>query len=136
MYEKSLTLLNRAVADELSAFNQCLYFAIRCEHKNRDSLSRLFREIAEDERLHVEYVAGRVLALKGRLNFAASAKVKRFYDVDDMLQFARIMEERNALNYSRWTNECAANGDAASVRVFENLASEAKRHSCRYDEVL
>ena len=76
MHEKSVVLLNKAVADELSAVHQ------------------------------------------------------------DMLKLAREMEEHSALDYNRWANECSANADSASKKLFEDLVTDEERHYDQYDTEL
>ena len=44
MHEKSVELLNRAVADELSAVHQYMYFHFHCDDQGYDPLAGLFRQ--------------------------------------------------------------------------------------------
>ena len=45
--EKSIELLNRAVADELTAVHQYMYFHFDCDDYGYDPLSELFRRTEE-----------------------------------------------------------------------------------------
>ncbi|MEJ2596346.1 MAG: ferritin-like domain-containing protein [bacterium] len=57
MYEKSIELLNKAVADELSAIHQYMYFHFHCDDQGFDLLANHFKRTAIDEMTHVETLA-------------------------------------------------------------------------------
>ena len=61
MHEKSIELLNRAVADELLAVHQYMYFHFHCDDQGYELLSALFRRTAIEEMMHVETLAERIL---------------------------------------------------------------------------
>ena len=63
--EKSIELLNKAVADELLAVHQYMYFHFRCDDMGYDLLSGLFKRTAIQEMMHVEQLSERILFLKG-----------------------------------------------------------------------
>jgi len=65
MHEKSIVLLNKAVADELFAVHQYMYFHFHMDDQGYDLLSSMFRRIAIVEMTHVELLAERILFLKG-----------------------------------------------------------------------
>jgi bacterioferritin len=46
---------------------------------------------------------------------------------------ARKMEQESTRDYNIWTNECSANADAASRKVFEGLVEDEERHFDQYD---
>jgi bacterioferritin len=50
-----------------------------------------------------------------------------------MLERARAMEESSARDYNRWANECSANADAGSKKIFEGLIEDEERHFSQYD---
>ena len=52
MHEKSVDLLNQAIADELSAIHQYMYFHFHCDDQGYDPLAALFRQTAIQEMLH------------------------------------------------------------------------------------
>ena len=54
MKEKSIELLNKAVADELTAVHQYMYFHFHCDDQGFDLLANLFRRTAIEEMMHVE----------------------------------------------------------------------------------
>jgi bacterioferritin len=61
LYEKSIELLNRAVADELAAVHQYMYFHFHCDDQGIELLSGLFKRTAIEEMLHIERIADRIL---------------------------------------------------------------------------
>ena len=76
---KSIELLNRAVADELSAVHQYMYFHFHCDDQGYDLLALLFKQTAIEEMLHIERLAERILFLKGEVEIAASAQEQALY---------------------------------------------------------
>lgn len=73
--EKSIELLNKAVADELLAVHQYMYFHFRCDDMGFDLVSNLFKRIAIQEMMHVEQLAERILFLKGEVEMKVSGEV-------------------------------------------------------------
>ena len=133
MHEKSITLLNKAVADELAAVHQYMYFHFHCDDQGYDLLAGLFKRTAIEEMLHIERVAERILFLKGEVELVASSEVKKLHDVKEMLELAVQMEESSAKDYNTWANECAANADSVSKKLFEDLVLDEERHYDQFD---
>jgi bacterioferritin len=133
MYEKSIELLNKAVADELSAVHQYMYFHFHCEDQGYDLLAGLFFKTAIEEMGHIERCAERILFLGGEVEMVASLEVQKIHDVRKMLELARKMEEKSAKDYNIWANESSANADSASRKVFEGLVDDEERHFDQYD---
>ena len=133
MHEKSIELLNKAVADELFAVHQYMYFHFHCEDQGYDLLAGLFIKTAIEEMGHIERCAERILFLGGEVEMVAAEEVEKIHVVKDMLAKARKMEEESARDYNLWANECAANADSASKKVFEGLVDEEETHFDQYD---
>ena len=133
MYEKSIELLNRAVRDELTAVHQYMYFHFHLDDQGFDLLSTLFKRTAIQEMGHVEKLAERVLFLKGEVTMEVAEPVKLVHDVDKILDMAREMEETSARDYNLWANECAANADSGSKKIFEQLIDEEELHFSQFD---
>ncbi len=136
MHEKSIDLLNKAVADELTAVHQYMYFHFHCDDQGYDLLAGLFKRTAIEEMLHIERLAERILFLKGEVEIKASAEVEKIHDVKEMLKLAAKMEEKSARDYNLWANECSANADSASKKLFEDLVADEERHFDQYDTEL
>jgi bacterioferritin len=133
MHEKSIELLNKAVADELSAVHQYMYFHFHCDDQGYDLLAGLFIKTAIEEMGHVERCAERILFLGGEVEMVAAVPVEKIHDVRKMLELARKMEEGSVKDYNLWANECSANADSASKKVFEGLVDDEERHFDQYD---
>jgi len=136
MYEKSVELLNRAVADELSAVHQYMYFHFHCDDQGYDLLAGLFKKQAIDEMLHIETISERILFLKGEVELAASAKVEQIHEVRKMLERAAEMEQDAIRDYNLWANECAANADSVTKKLFEDLVLDEEGHYDKFDTEL
>ena len=134
MKEKSIELLNKSVADELSAVHQYMYFHFHCDDLGYDLLANLFRRTAIEEMMHIEKLAERILFLKGDVEMKASAEVKKIHDVKKMLEEAAKMEMQSANDYNRFANECAQNADSVSKKLFEELVADEERHFDNYDK--
>ena len=134
MKEKSIELLNKAIADELSAVHQYMYFHFHCDDLGYDLLSNLFRRTAIEEMMHVELLAERILFLKGEAEIKASHDVKKIHDVKKMLEMAAGMETGSIKDYNEWANECSKNADSASKKIFEALVDDEERHYDQYDK--
>ena len=133
MKEKSVELLNKAVADELSAVHQYMYFHFHCDDQGYDLLAGLFKQTAIQEMLHIEKLAERIIFLKGDVEMAASTEVKKIQDVKEMLEMAAIMETSSADDYNKWAIECSNNADSVSKSLFEELVVDEERHYDQYD---
>ena len=114
MKKKSVELLNKAIADELSAIHQYMYFHFHCDDQGYDLLAGLFKRTAIAEMVHIEQLAERVLFLDGEVEMKASEEVNKIHDVKEMLEKASNMESSSVEDYNKWANECSANNDASS----------------------
>lgn len=136
MKEKSIELLNKAVADELFAVHQYMYFHFHCDDQGYDLLAALFKKTAIEEMMHVEKCAERILFLQGEIEMNAAQDVEKIHDVDKMLKMASKMEEESARDYNVWANESSSNNDAMTKQIFESLVADEERHFGNYDTEL
>ena len=111
-----------------------MYFHFHCDDQGYDLLAGLFKKTAIGEMIHIENFAERVLFLKGEVEIVASEKVKKIHDVKEMLKMAASMEESSARDYNLWANECSANADSVSKKLFESLVEDEERHFNQYDD--
>ena len=131
---KSIELLNKAIADELSAVHQYMYFHFHCDDQGYDLLSNLFKRTAIEEMMHVEKLADRILFLKGEVEITAAHEVQKIHDVKQMLELAAGMETESVKDYNEWANVCSQNADSASKKIFEALVDDEERHFDQYDK--
>lgn len=134
MKEKSIELLNAAVADELQAVHQYMYFHFHCDDQGYDLLANLFKRTAVQEMIHVEKLAERILFLKGDVTMELAGEVRKISNVRDMLEMAAKMEETSAQEYNEWANECAKNADAVTKKLFEELVGDEEQHYNQFDD--
>ncbi len=125
---KSIKLLNKAVADELQAVHQYMYFHFHLADQGFNPLSMLFRRIAIMEMGHVELLAERVLFLKGDVEMVPAGPVEKITEAEAILAKAMAMEEGSAKSYNAAAIECGANADSASKQMFEQLVKDEESH--------
>jgi bacterioferritin len=135
-HAKSIELLNKAAADELAAVHQYMYFHFHCDDQGLDLLANLFKRTAIEEMMHVEHLAERILFLKGDVKMEVAEPTKKITKVKAMLELACKMETGSAADYNQWANECAANADSATKKIFEQLVLDEERHLDQYDTEL
>lgn len=133
MHQKSIKLLNEAIADEVATLHQYMYFHFHLDDQGYDLLAALFKRTAIEEMIHVERLSDRILFLKGEIELKAGWDVVKEHNVGKMLEMAKEMEERSALAYNKWANECAQNADSVSKKLFEDLVVDEERHYDQYD---
>ncbi len=136
MHEKSVELLNRGLADEMWAVHQYLYFHFHCDDQGYDLLAGLFKRTAIAEMAHVEEFAERILFLEGTVQMKASHAVEPIHDVRGMLKKAMEMERAAVADYNAFANECSAEADAASRKIFEDLVSDEEGHADGFQVLL
>ena len=133
MHEASIALLNQAVADELSAVHQYMYYHFHCDDQGYEALGALFRRTAIEEMLHAEQFAERILFLGGDVNMAPDLEFKSIQDVKEMLLDARSSEEGAIGDYNRRAIECANNADSVTRTLFESVVADEERHYDQFD---
>lgn len=131
--EKSIDLLNKAVADELSAVHQYMYCHFHCDDQGLVLLANLFKRTAIEEMMHIENLAERILFLKGEVELKASNEVEKVHDVKKMLELASQMESHSVKDYNLWANECSQNADSVSKKLFEALVEDEEGHFSQFD---
>jgi bacterioferritin len=134
--DKSIQLLNEAVADELWAVHQYMYFHFHLDDLGFGPLATLFKRTAIEEMMHIELLAERILFLKGDVELVPSREVDKINEPEDMLIKATGMEEQSAIDYNQAALECSANADSASKQIFEGLVADEERHFDQYDKQL
>jgi bacterioferritin len=131
--QKSITLLNKAVADELSAIHQYMYFHFHLDDQGFEPLASLFKKTAVREMGHVEMLAERILFLGGDVDMNPGTSVERITEPAEVLAKAAKMEEESARDYNASAMECAANADSASKQMFEHLVRDEEGHFAEFD---
>ena len=131
---KSIHLLNKAVADELQAVHQYMYFHFHLDDQGFKPLSQLFKRIAIQEMGHVEALAERILFLKGDVEMVAAGPVEKILEPEAILVKVMAMEEDGVRSYNQAAVECGANADAATKQLFERLVGDEEGHFDQYEK--
>ncbi len=126
--QKSINMLNKAVADELLATEQYLYFHFHCENLGYEPLSKIFLRISIVEMHHVDRLAQRILFLGGDVDMRHSGAVKKITDVSEMLKYAMELEQGSVDAYNAFAKESTENSDSATKSLFESLTKEEESH--------
>jgi bacterioferritin len=132
--KRSIELLNKAVADELAAVHQYMYFHFHLDNQGFGPLAGLFKRTAIQEMGHVEALSERILFLKGDTNMVAAGNVQKVTEPVAMLLQAMKMEEGSAADYNQSALECSANADAASKQLFEKLINDEEGHFDQFEK--
>lgn len=133
---QSIQLLNKAVADELQAVHQYMYFHFHLDDQGFGPLSMLFKRIAIMEMGHVEILAERILFLKGDVEMVPAGPVEKITDPEAILAKAMAMEEDGVISYNKSALECAALADSASKQLFEQLVKDEETHYDQFEKQL
>lgn len=133
MYEKSIELLNTALADELSAIHQYMYFHFRLDDLGYTPLSNLLKQTAIEEMQHAEMIAERILFLGGEVEMVVGQPVQKIHDAKAMIAAAKSAEEDAIKMYNRFAIECANAADSGSKKLFEDLVAAEEGHWDQFD---
>src|SRR5512134_156124 len=114
---KSIQLLNQAVADELQAVHQYMYFHFHLADQGFGPLSTLFRLTAIEEMRHVELLSERILFLKGDVDLVAAGPVEKITDPEQILAKAKQMEDQAGAWYNEAALRSSANSDSVSKQL-------------------
>jgi bacterioferritin len=134
--KKSISLLNQAVADELQAVHQYMYWHFHLDDQGFAPLSTMFKMIAIQEMTHVEILADRILFLKGDVEMVPAGPVEKITDAQQILSKAASMEQAGVTSYNQAALECSQNADSASKQLFEQLVQDEERHFDEFDKQL
>jgi len=126
--KKSIELLNKAVAEELSAIHQYMYFHFILDDLGYDLLAGIFKKTAIDEMLHTEKFAERILFLGGEIEMKPASEVKHIRDVEEMLKWAMKSEEEAMDMYNDFALEASKAKDAGTKQIFEQIIADEEMH--------
>lgn len=132
--KKSIELLNKAVADELQAVHQYMYWHFHLDDQGFGPLSGLFRRVAIEEMGHVEQLAERILFLKGDVDMVSAGGIERITEPDAIVAKASEMEQGAVGVYNDYALKCSQNADAATKQIFEALVADEERHFDEFDK--
>jgi bacterioferritin len=133
MHEKSVQLLNEALADELAAIHQYMYYHFHCDDQGYDPLAALYKQTAIQEMRHAETLSERILFLGGEVEMKVGWEVRKIHQVAEMLAHTKSLEEQAVTMYNRFANESAQNADNVTKKLFEDLVVGEEGHYDAFD---
>jgi bacterioferritin len=133
MYDKSIELLNTAIADELAAIHQYMYFHFRLDDLGYAPLATLLKQTAIEEMQHAEMIAERILFLNGEVEMVVGRDIEKIHDAEAMLQRAHALEQEAIAMYNRFAVECAQHADSGTKKLFEDLVAAEEGHWDEFD---
>lgn len=131
---KSIALLNQAVADELQAIHQYMYFHFHLDDQGFTPLASLFKRIAIMEMGHLEALAERILFLKGDVEMAPAGPVEKITEPEAVVVKAMAMEEDGIKTYNEAALTCGSVADAVSKQIFERLVADEENHFDQFEK--
>jgi len=131
--DKSIELLNLAIADELSAIHQYMYFHFRLDDLGYGPLAGLLKRTAIEEMLHAERIAERILFLGGEVEMVVGHPVEKIHEAQAMLDKAKSLEQGAVVMYNDFALQCSKNADSGTKKLFEELVSDEEMHFDRFD---
>lgn len=133
MHDTSVELLNTAIADELAAIHQYMYFHFRLDDLGYTPLAGLLKQTAIEEMLHAERIAERILFLGGEVEMVVGREVLKIHEPPEMLAKAKSLEEESIAMYNGFARQCGEHGDATSKKLFEDLVQAEEGHWDQFD---
>ena len=134
MYEKSIELLNTALADEIADIHQYMYFHFRLDDLGYAPLANLLKMTAIEEMQHAEMIAERILFLGGEVEMAVGREVEQIHEADGMLKKAHSLEQEAIQMYNKFALEAAQYADSGTKKLFEDLVAAEEGHWDRFDQ--
>ncbi len=133
MHDKSIEVLNEAIADELAAIHQYMYFHFRLDDLGYTPLANLLKQTAIQEMQHAEMIAERILFLGGEVEMVVGREIEKIHDAEAMLKKAKSLEEGSIAMYNGFALECSKNADSGSKQLFETLVAAEEGHWDQFD---
>ncbi|MCL5098877.1 MAG: bacterioferritin [Candidatus Omnitrophica bacterium] len=134
--KKSVELLNKAVADELQAVHQYMYWHFHLDDQGFAPLAALLKKVAIAEMGHIEKLAERILFLNGDVDMTVAGSIQSIKEPQAILAKAAQMEHEAVDVYNQFALQCSQNADAASKQVFESLVNDEESHYDGFDKQL
>ncbi len=131
--ELSIELLNRAIAMEMTATHQYMYFHFRCEDYGYEPLAMLFKRIGIVEMRHIERLAERILFLGGDPKLLFDQQVQPIAEVGKMLEKSSQLELDTVNAYNEFAHRAAELSDHVTKKLFEELLVEEEAHEDQFD---
>lgn len=128
MNQKVIDLINQARAAELGAISQYMLHHYELEDAGFGKLATKIKEIAIAEMKHAEKLAERILLLKGKPTSKPDVLPQQGQDIPEVLATDVNLENKAIKIYNEAAAICAAERDAKSKDLFEELVADEEEH--------
>ena len=133
--EKVIAVLNKARGMELQAIHQYMNQHYNLDDMDYGELASKMKLIAIDEMRHAETFAERVKELGGEPVTGHDGKIAKGQKVQGMFPFDAKLEDDTIDVYNQFALVCRENGDAISMKIFEEIIDEEQIHYNYFDNV-
>ena len=133
--KKVIEVLNKARSMELKAIHQYMNQHYNLDDMDYGELAAKMKLIAIDEMRHAETFAERVKELGGEPVSDYPGKVAKGQKVEKVFPFDANLEDDTIDKYNQFLLICRDNGDAISMKIFEDIIDEEQIHYNYFDNV-
>ncbi len=127
--EKVLAVLNKALAEELTAISQYMVHSEMCEDWGYGKLHKAIEKQAIDEMKHAEALIGRILFLEGIPIVSKLNPMKIGKDVPQIVANDEADELAAVVSYNEAIHICREAGDQATADLFLKLLKDEEGHA-------
>ncbi len=128
MNPRIIEILNQARSAELGAISQYMIHHYELEDAGFSKLATKIKEVAIAEMKHAEKLAERILLLKGEATFKPDLISQKGQDIAQILATDVGLEKKAIQMYNEAAVMCAAEKDAQSKDLFEELIADEEEH--------
>lgn len=128
MNQKVIDLLNQARSAELGAINQYMIHHYELANAGFSKLATKIKEVAIAEMKHAEKLAERILLLKGEATSKPDLIPQKGQEIAEILATEVALEKKAIQMYNEAALICAAEKDAKSKDLFEELVADEEEH--------
>ena len=133
--KKVITVLNKARAMELQAIGQYMNQHYNLDDMDYGELAAKMKLIAIDEMRHAEQFAERIKELGGEPVTGHAGTIKKGQKVQGIYPFDAKQEDDAIDIYNQFLLVCRDNGDAISMKLFEQIIDEEQIHFSYFDNI-
>jgi bacterioferritin len=126
--EELIEMLNRLLAEELTAINQYMVHAEMCEDWGYEKLHEHFEKRSIDEMKHAEKLIGRILFLEGRPIVTKLNKINIGAEVPKQLANDLAAEADAIRSYNDAIKLAGDVKDFATREILESILGDEDRH--------
>jgi bacterioferritin len=125
---KVIDVLNRLLADELTAINQYMVHSEMCANWGYERLHHVIEKRAVDEMHHAEWLIGRIIFLEGMPIVSKLNPIMIGKEVPEMIRHDTDAEIAAIAAYNEGVRIAVAAGDEASADLMRKILHDEERH--------